>query len=132
MRFNKPSSPSTYVNIQDLGHKKTWKHQAVADLLHENASRSKSRRSHIRTAVVVDNDSDDDINDGGGSLADQNGSGVESGVLHLRCDGKVGWNTCKAKNSSQHSVSDIKFARGPASKSVLLSLPVRGQYGVRA
>ena len=117
------------MNVQDLGDKKTRKNQAVADFLHENTSRSKSRRSHIRTAIVVDNDSDDDVDNGGSSLADQNRAGVESWVLHLGCDGKVGWNSCRAKCSSQHSVSDIKFARGLAPKSVLLCLPLRRQYG---
>jgi hypothetical protein len=60
------------VNVQDLGDKKTGKNQAIADLLHENTSRSKSRRSHIRTAEVVDNDSDNDVNNSSGSLANQN------------------------------------------------------------
>jgi hypothetical protein len=131
VQFNKPNSSSpTYVNVQDLGDKKTRKNQAVADFLHENTSRSESRRSHIRTAEVVDNDSDDDVNHGGGSLADQNGAGVKPGVLHLRCDRKVGWNSCRAKSSGQQNVSDITFALSLAPKSVRLCMPLRGQYGV--
>jgi hypothetical protein len=38
--------------------------------------------------------------------------------------------TCRAKGSSQHSVSDITLARGLASNFVLLALPLRGQCGV--
>jgi hypothetical protein len=34
--------------------------------------------------------------------------------------------TYRAKDSSQHIVSDITFARGRASKSVLVALPLRG------
>lgn len=83
VRFRKPSVALTYVDVQDLGHKKTRKNQSIANFLHENTSRSKSRRSHIRTAIVVDDDTDDDVNDGSGSLADQNRAGVKARVLHL-------------------------------------------------
>lgn len=83
VRIEKSSVASTYVDVQDLGHKKTRKNQSIANFLHENTSRSKSRRSHIRAAIVVDNDSDDDVNDGSGSLADQNRAGVKARVLHL-------------------------------------------------
>ena len=38
--------------------------------------------------------------------------------------------SCGAKVSCQHDVSDIAFARDPASESVLFALPLRGQYEV--
>jgi hypothetical protein len=90
-RFDKSTSASTYVDVQDLGHEKARKDQAVANFLHENTSRPKGRRSHIRTAVVIDNDTNDDVDNGGGPLADQDGSGVEARVLHLGCDREVSW-----------------------------------------
>ena len=120
VQFNKPSFLSTYVNVQDLSHEKTGKDQAVADFLHENTSRSKSRRSHIRTAVVVDNDSDNDVNNRGGSLADQNRACVETRVLHLRCDGKIGWNASVTENQRCHSRHGLGKGRRAH------DLPVRG------
>jgi hypothetical protein len=63
-------------------------------------------------------------------LADQNRAGVKARVLHLRCDRKVGWNSCRAKGSSQHSVSDVTFTHGLIPKSVLRYLPLRGWYEV--
>ena len=38
--------------------------------------------------------------------------------------------TYRAKSSSQYGVSDITMARDIASRSVLLALPLRGQYEV--
>ena len=38
--------------------------------------------------------------------------------------------TYRAKNSSQHGVSDITMACDLVSESVLLALPLRDQYGV--
>ena len=129
VQFNKPSFLSTYVNVQDLSHEKTWKDQAVADFLHENTSRSKSRRSHIRTAVVVDNDSDDDVNNRGGSLADQNRAGVKPRVLHLRCDGKIGWNASVTKNQRCHSRHSLGKSRVPHNFPVRSPGALRGRIG---
>lgn len=108
------------MDVQNLGHEKTGKNQAVADLLHENTSRSKGRRTHIRAAVVVNNDSDDDINNRGGSLADQNRAGVKSWVLHLRCNGEISWNASVTENQGCHSGHSLRKSRIPH------DLPVRG------
>ena len=64
-------------------------------------------------AEVVDNDSDDNVNHGGGSLADQNGAGVKSGVLHLGCNGKIGWNASVTKNQGCHSRHSLGEGRVP-------------------
>ena len=130
VQFNKPSFFfSTYMNVQDLSHEKTWKDQAVADFLHENTSRSKSRRSHIRTAVVVDNDSDDDVNNCSGSLADQNRAGVKTRVLHLRCDGEIGWNASVTKNQRCYSRHSLGKSRAPHNFPVRSPGPLRGRIG---
>lgn len=62
----------------------------VRDLLHQGARGPKSRRGDIGTTVVVDDDSDGDVDDGHQRLADDEGSCVVARLAHLGHDGEEG------------------------------------------
>lgn len=64
----------------------TRESQAVADLLDGLSSRSKSRRSDISTAVVVNNNADNDVNNSDDALAKDQGLLVVLGLSHLSSD----------------------------------------------
>lgn len=55
---------------EDKRDGKTGKSETIANSLKERSSGSKSRGSNKATAVVVDNNTDDDIGDGNNALAD--------------------------------------------------------------
>lgn len=64
------------------------KSKAVRDLLDGRTGRAKSGRGNVRTAEVVDNDTDDNVDNGDDTLADHDGAGVVTGLSHLRGDGE--------------------------------------------
>ena len=80
---------------------KTWKCQAIADPLHEGTGRTKSWRRNIRSAVVVDDDADDQVDKGHDRLCHDQGLGVVARVPHLRDDGEEGWGSGKGKNDGR-------------------------------
>jgi hypothetical protein len=45
----------------------------------------------VGSTVVIDHDSDDKVDSGDGSLADEHRTSIVSWVSHLRCDGKERW-----------------------------------------
>lgn len=80
---------------------KTRKCQAVADPLHEGTGRTKSWRRNIGSAVVVDHDSDDQVDKGHDGLGYDQGLGVVAGVPHLRDDGEEGWSSSECEDNGR-------------------------------
>jgi hypothetical protein len=76
------------VSVESGRDDEAGKSQSVGDLLDGLASRSQSRRSNVSTAVVVDNDTDDNIDDGDDSLAKDQGLLVVLGLSHLSSNGE--------------------------------------------
>lgn len=74
------------MNEQHYSHKKAWNGKAIADLLHSGASGTKSRRGNIRTAEVVDYNTDGDVDSSHAALADDQRASIVFGVAHLRHD----------------------------------------------
>jgi hypothetical protein len=51
----------TYMSDQDDGGKQTWKCEPVAHLLHQDTCGSQGRRRDVRSAVVVHDDTNSDV-----------------------------------------------------------------------
>lgn len=64
--------------------------------------RAQGRRGDIRTAVVIDNNSDCDIDRRHGRLAQDQRSSIETRVSHLRLDVEVGGNAAEGKDKRRH------------------------------
>lgn len=74
-----------------LRDKQSRKRDAVAHFFHQRTCRSQSRRSDVRSTVIIDHDSDDKVDSGDDSLANQHRASVVSWIPHLGCDGKERW-----------------------------------------
>ena len=74
-----------------LRDKQSRECDAVAHSLHQRTRRAQSRRSDVRSTVIVDYDSNDKVDSGDDSLAYQHRASVVSWVSHLGCDGKERW-----------------------------------------
>ena len=74
-----------------LRDKQSRKRDAVAHFLHQRTRRAQSRRSDVRSTVVVDYDSDNKVDSGDDSLAYQHRASVVSWISHLGCNGKERW-----------------------------------------
>lgn len=61
---------------------------AVADLLDQASGRAQRWRGHVRAAVVVQHDADDDVYGGYAGLADEQRRGVLARVTHFGRDGE--------------------------------------------
>ena len=76
------------MNENAAGNNESGKSKAVGNLLDGRTSRAQSGRSNVRAAVIVNNDTDDDIDDGNDTLADHDRASVEAGLSHLRGNGE--------------------------------------------
>lgn len=76
----------TYVDEEQCAHNQTRQRKAVADLLHDRTSRAESRRGDVRTAVVVDDNADGEIEASHDRLAEHQGAVIVAWVAHLRGD----------------------------------------------
>lgn len=71
------------MSVEGSRDNQTRKSQTVADLLDSLSSRSESRRSDVGTAVVVDNNADNNVNDSDDALAKDQSLLVVLGLSHL-------------------------------------------------
>jgi hypothetical protein len=62
--------------------------KAITDFLHSHTSGTKSRRGNIRTAEVVDDNSDGNVDSGHSALADDQRASIVFRVAHLRHNGE--------------------------------------------
>ena len=85
---------------QDDGRKKTGKRESVANLLHQDTGGSQRRRCDVRSAVVVHNDADGDVDGGHDELAQRQGLEVVLVVLHLGHDVEVSRNTAEREDDT--------------------------------
>ena len=90
----------THMSDQDNGRKKTRKCESVADLLHQDTGGSQRRRCDVRSAVVVHDDADGDVDGGHDELAQRQGLEVVLVVLHLGHDVEVSRNTAERKDDT--------------------------------
>lgn len=112
---------------------KTRKCQAVADPLHEGTGRTKSWRRNIGSAVVVDDDADDQVHESHNGLGYDQGLGVVAGVPHLRDDGEEGRSSSESENNGRNrrdslsesgvtndfEILDVRAILGSISRAVL-------------
>jgi hypothetical protein len=90
----------THMSDQDDGRKKTRKRESVANLLHQDTGRSQRRRRDVRSAVVVHDDADGDVDGGHDELAQRQGLEVVFVVLHLGHDVEVSRNTAEREDDT--------------------------------
>ena len=81
------------VGVKDHGDHQTRQGEAVGDFLHQSTGATESRAGNVASAVVVDDDADDEVSADGDTAAKVEGADVVSGVPHLRGDGEVGGHT---------------------------------------
>lgn len=74
---------------QNDGCEEARQREAVAHFLHEHARGAQRGRGHVRTAVVVDDDADGDVQGCHDELAEGQGFEVLLVVFHLRDDVEV-------------------------------------------
>lgn len=86
------------VGVEDHGDHQTGQGEAVGDLLHEDTGTAERRAGNVASAVVVDDDADDEVGSDGDTTAQEERAGVVSGVPHLRGDGEVGGHTSKGED----------------------------------
>ena len=97
------------MSVESGRDNETGKSDTVANLLDDLASGSKSGRSDVGTAVVVDNNADNDVDDGDDSLAEDKSLLVVLGLTHLSGDGEedgssaVGEDECR---DSRHGLGE--------------------------
>lgn len=90
----------------------TRKSQAVADLLDGLSSRSESRRSDIGTAVVVDNNTDNDVNNSDDALAKDQSLLVVLRLSHLSSDGEEDGSSAVGKDECGDGRHGLSEGRG--------------------
>lgn len=71
------------MNNQHGSCEQTRQRKTVADLLHCYTSRAQRGGRNIRSAVVVDHDSNSNVGDGDTTLANDKRSGVVTSVAHF-------------------------------------------------
>lgn len=90
----------------------TRKSQTVADLLDGLSSGSKSGRSDVGTAVVVDNNADNDINDSDNALAKNQSLLVVLGLSHLSSDREEDGSSTVGEDESGDGGHGLSEGRG--------------------
>ena len=91
------------MSVESGRDNKTGKSNTVADLLDNLASGSKSGRSDVGTAVVVDNNANNDVDDGDDSLAKDKSLLVVLGLTHLSSDGEEDGSTAVSEDECRDS-----------------------------
>lgn len=79
-------SLNTYMNGQNCSYDQAWKAQPVANLFHQLARRAEGWRRDIRSAIIIHDATDDDINYRDDRMTEYKGPCIESGVSHLGRD----------------------------------------------
>lgn len=80
----------TYVDEQQGADQETGKSKAVAYDLHGRASRAEGGGSDVGSAVVVDDNTDRDVEGSHDGLADDQSAAIVGGLTHLGDDGEEG------------------------------------------
>ena len=89
-RWIKSERKSAYMNKQHHSDQKAGNGKAITDLLHSRTSGAKSRRGNVRTAEVVDDNTNGNVNGGHSALADDQRASIVLRVAHLRDNGEEG------------------------------------------
>lgn len=90
----------------------TRKSQTVADLLDGLSSGSESRRGDVGTAVVVDNNTDNDVDNSDDALAKDQSLLVVLGLSHLSSDGEEDGSSAVGKDESGDGRHGLGEGRG--------------------
>ncbi len=90
----------TYMSDQDDGGKQTRKREPVAHFLHQDTCGSQRRRRDVRSAVVIHDDADGDVDRGHDELAQRQGLEVVLVVLHLGHDVEVRRDTAEREDDA--------------------------------
>jgi hypothetical protein len=99
------------VSVESGRDNQTRKSKTVADLLDGLTSGTQSRGSDISTAVVVDNNADNDVDNGDNGLAKDKSLLVVLGLTHLGSDGEEDGGTAVGKDEggdSRHGVGEAR------------------------
>jgi len=111
----------TYVSVECSRHNQTRESQTVADLLDGLSSRSESGRSDIGTAVVVDNNADNDVNNSDDALAKDQSLLVVLGLSHLSSDREEDRSSAVGKDKSGDSRHGL--SEGRSVEELVVGLP---------
>lgn len=109
------------MSVESSRDDQTGKSQAVADLLDGLTSGTQSRGSDIGTAVVVNNDTDNDVDNSDNSLAKNKRLLVVLGLTHLGGDREEDGSTAVGEDESgdgRHS-----FGEGRGVEQLVVGLP---------
>jgi hypothetical protein len=109
------------VGVEDHGDTETGERKTVGDLLHERTSGAESGRCDVGSAVVVDDDTDDEVCADGDTTAEGERPDVLLGVPHLRGDGEVGGHTSEGEDERGDGRHGLREGR------VADELPVGGE-----
>jgi hypothetical protein len=101
----------TYMGDQDDRGEQTWKREAVAHLLHQDTCGTQRGRRDVRSAVVVHDNADGDVDRGHDELAERQGLEVVLVVLHLGHDVEVGGNTAESEDDAGQSSRSLGEGR---------------------
>jgi hypothetical protein len=118
------------VSVESGRDDKTGKSQSVGDSLDGLTSRSESRRSNVGAAVVVDNNTDDNVDDGNDSLAKDQSLLVVLGLTHLGSNGEEDGSSAVGKDEGgdgRHGLGE-----GGRVEELVVGLPdtiLRGKIG---
>lgn len=80
----------THMDENQCTSQQARQRKAIADFLHRRTRGAQSRRRHIRPAVIVDHDSNYNVETGHDRLAYDERSAIMAGITHLRRDGEEG------------------------------------------
>jgi hypothetical protein len=100
LKSKKGRFDGTYMSDQNNGGKQTRKCEPVAHLLHQDTCGSQRRRRDVRSAVVVHDDTDGDVDRGHDKLAQRQGLEVVLLVLHLGHNVEVRRNTAECEDDA--------------------------------
>jgi hypothetical protein len=100
LKSKKERVDGTYMSDQDDGGKQTRKCEPVAHLLHHDTGGSQRRRRDVRSAVVVHDDTDGDVDRCHDKLAQRQGLEVVFLVLHLGHNVEVCRNTAECEDDA--------------------------------
>jgi len=100
------------VSVEGSRDNETRKSQAVADLLDSLSSRSESGGSDVGTAVVVDNNANNNVNDSDDALAKDQSLLVVLGLSHLSRDREEDGSSAVGEDEGGDSGHSLSEGRG--------------------
>lgn len=98
---------SSYMSQENGSDQQAGKRNSIGHLLHNRTGRAKRRRRDIRSTIVVDDDSDNNISATDDWLTDDQGFRIVSRITHLGCDREKGWGARIGKNEGRDCGSGI-------------------------